>query len=126
MLALAIYAALTTPSHPEGTKPKRMSADVIVGIWVQVEQGKAPEDCFTREFHKDGTTTSCRGKSRTKGTYTVTRGQDPDVITVVVITLEQDDKPLPPETAIIAFLDENRMAWYPEGEWRGVRLNRKK
>ena len=32
MLALAIYAALTTPSHAEGTKPKRMSADVIVGI----------------------------------------------------------------------------------------------
>jgi hypothetical protein len=46
--------------------------------------------------------------------------------TVVEITLERDGKPLPPEKATIWILDKDRMVWYPEGEWKGVALNRKK
>ena len=60
---------------------------------------------------------------KAKGTYKVS---EVGLHTVVEITLERDGKPLPPEKATIWIRDKDRMVWYPEGEWKGVALNRKK
>jgi hypothetical protein len=117
MLVLAVLATSATLSHSD--KPKASAADLIVGAWVPVKD--VPGGFFPCEFFADGKLTADGGKA--KGTYKVS---EVGLHTVVEITLERDGKPLPPEKATIWIRDKDRMVWYPEGEWKGVALNRKK
>src|SRR5262249_37705479 len=105
-------------SHSD--EPKPSAAKRIVGAWVPVKE--VPGGLFPCEFFADGKLTAGGGKAKAKGTYSVTTFE---THLEVKITLERDGKHLPPEKATICFLSKDRMVWYPEGEWKGVRLNRK-
>src|SRR5262245_11986579 len=117
VIVLAILATSTALAHSD--EPKLSAAEQIVGVWVPAKEVSG--GLFPCEFFADGKLTA--GGRKAKGAYTVSQV---GLHTVVEITLERDGKPLPPEKATIWIRDKDRMVWYPEGEWKGVALNRKK
>ena len=119
-----VFVPPAAPAAPVPTHlmPKPAAANRLVGTWLPT--GKAPADRFPCEFFADGKLTADGGK--VKGTYKVSETSGGTVlVTTVEITWERDGKPLPPEKATIHFSGKDRMVWYPEGEWKGVVLNRK-
>lgn len=116
VLVLAVLTTSAALSHSK--EPKPGAADRIVGAWVPAKE--APGGLFPCEFFADGKITARGGKA--KGTYKVS---EVGLHTVVEFTLERDGKPLASEKATIEFWGKDRMRWFPEGEWKGVALNRK-
>jgi uncharacterized protein (TIGR03066 family) len=120
-IALAVFVMAS--ACPQAQEPKPTAADRLVGTWLPTGKGKASEARFPCELRKDGKLTVGEGKSKLSGTYKVTEFE---THIKLKITFEQDGKPLPAEEATICFLGQDRLVWYPEGEWKGVTLSRKK
>jgi len=106
---------------PKHLRPKS-AADRLVGTWVTTKKARA--DRFPCELLKDGKLTVGEGESKSSGTYSVTEFKTDEI--KLKIALERDGKPLPPEEATIFFLGPDRLVWYPEGQWSGVTLSRKR
>ena len=121
LLTVACLTVFAVLSQAEPPKPGK--ANQILGTWEALPQAKAPEDHFPCEFFADGKITAGSGKARRAGTYKLAKDNASITLT---ITWERDGKPLPTETAIICFLGDDRLVWYPEGEWKGFALKRKR
>ena len=120
LLTVAYFMAVAALS--QAAPPKPSDTDQIVGNWEPLPQAKAPENRFPCEFFGDGKITAGSGKAQQVGTYKLVKGNASLTLT---ISWERDGKPLPPETAIICFLGDDQLVWYPEGEWKGIALKRK-
>jgi hypothetical protein len=122
---LAVTVVLLASAVCRGEEPKPAIPEWLVGTWSPAEKGKASADRFPCEFHRDGTLSVGEGDTKLSGNYRVIRLDDTCV--VLKITLVRGDKPLPPEEATICyFRSHDQLVWYPEGEWKGVVLRRKK
>lgn len=120
LLSFACFTTFAVLSQAAPPKPK--AADWIVGVWEPLPQAKAPGDHLACEFFRDGKIRAGSGKARRAGTYSLS--EDDKAITLT-ITWERNGKQLSIETAILCFRGENRLVWYPDGEWKGIVLKRK-